>query len=104
MPLAYVEADLKGEIVRFEIDQRDFGGEYAVSGAIAKIEDALPQVQRVVRSMGLLLSEARAALHEQPSEITLEFGLNVKAEAGVLVANSSVEAQISVSMKWTQSK
>ncbi len=36
----------------------------------------------------------------KPSEVTLEFGISLSAEAGVIVAKGAVEATLTVSVTW----
>jgi hypothetical protein len=74
----------------------------AVSSLPQKISNLLPELQSTIKGVSVLVSKAVASLHEKPAETVVEFGINVKAEIGAMVASSSTEAQIKVSLKWTK--
>jgi hypothetical protein len=37
----------------------------------------------------------------KPSEVALEFGISLSAEAGIIVAKGAIEATLTVSVTWT---
>jgi hypothetical protein len=39
-------------------------------------------------------------LAEQPEEFSVEFGVKLSAEAGVIIASTAAEANLKVSVKW----
>jgi hypothetical protein len=47
----------------------------------------------------------RTTMHEiddKPHEVTVEFAVKVTAQVGVIVANSAAEANLKVTVRWTQ--
>ncbi|MEU9991697.1 CU044_2847 family protein [Streptomyces sp. NPDC007971] len=55
---------------------------------------------RVRPALGALVHEARG-LTRPPEKVTVEFGITVSAEAGVVVAQGSTEAHFTVTMHWS---
>jgi len=96
----YIEVEFDDQIIKFEINSDDLSGEMAVSSLPQKIRNILPELQNTVKGVSVLVTKAVASLHEPPAETVVEFGINVKAEVGAMVASSSTEAQIKVSLKW----
>ena len=41
-------------------------------------------------------------LSEQPDEITMEFGFNLSAQFGAIIASASTEANYKVTLKWAK--
>lgn len=70
-----------------------------VAKATQSFEDALKKVK--VTAAGLL-SELRG-LAEAPEEISVEFGIKIGAEAGVILASGTVEANYKIGLKWKAS-
>jgi hypothetical protein len=96
----FVEVEIDGQTIKFETDQEGLSGEKAVSNLQQKIKNLLPELNATIQGISSLVSKSIASLHQKPSETTVEFGINVKAEVGAVVATSSTEAQIKVSLKW----
>lgn len=45
--------------------------------------------------------EGARELHRPPRTVTVEFGITLSAQAGVVVARGSTEAHFTVAMNWT---
>ncbi|NNN37956.1 hypothetical protein HLK59_48150 [Streptomyces sp. S3(2020)] len=58
----------------------------------AAVDRVRPAVQDVVESL--------RAMPRRPDRITLEFGVKVTAEAGVVLARTAAEAHFSVGVEW----
>lgn len=100
MATSYLEVEIEGTIVKVEIDQESLSGEVPVSGVVSRVRDAMPEVQETIEAVTKMVFSAISSLASKPTEATVEFGINIRAEAGVLVANTSAEAQIKVGLTW----
>lgn len=98
----FVEVTLDDSVIRFETDKGELSGEIAVSNLPQKVADMLPELQSTIQGVTKLVSRAIHALEVKPAETVVEFGVKVSAELGVMVATSSAEAQIKMSMKWVK--
>lgn len=56
----------------------------------------------VVRPAADVLLRRLRELHHVPDEITVEFGLELGAEAGAFIAAASTSAQFRISMTWSR--
>ncbi|MDQ1044387.1 CU044_2847 family protein [Streptomyces sp. V4I2] len=104
--MAYVGEMLldDGQIVLLEVAgsgpagvQRVSRGGGAVAGAAETLQQALARVRP---ALGAVVEGARS-LPRPPGSVTVEFGITLSAEAGVVVARGSTEAHFTVSMEWT---
>ncbi|MEV1064926.1 CU044_2847 family protein [Streptomyces sp. NPDC050263] len=104
--MAYVGEMLldDGQIVLLEVSGEGPAGVQRVSrggGAVAGAAETLQQaLARVRPALGAVLEGARG-LAKPPGSVTVEFGITLSAEAGVVVARGSTEAHFTVSMEWT---
>jgi len=93
-----------GSSIVIEVDEPETGGTTRASrrpGEIAEeaketFEQALskirPATERVIHTL--------CELVYKPDEIEMEFGFNMSAEAGVVIASASVEANYKVTLRW----
>lgn len=92
-----------GQVVLLEVTGSGPAGVQRVSrgGAIAGAAETLQQaLARVRPALGAVLDGARD-LPRPPGSVTVEFGITLSAEAGVVVARGSAEAHFTVSMHWS---
>ncbi|MFE5894858.1 CU044_2847 family protein [Streptomyces sp. NPDC056462] len=92
-----------GQVVLLEVADNGTAGVQRVSrgGAVAGAAETLQQaLGRVRPALGAVLDGTRA-LPRPPESVTVEFGITLSAEAGVVVARGSTEAHFAVSMQWT---
>ncbi|MDQ0403436.1 CU044_2847 family protein [Streptomyces sp. NPDC000349] len=94
-----------GEVVRVQVNDR---GEDVVrvgrgSRAITRAEQSLEQMLDVVRPVADAFVGRCRGMLRSPDEATLEFGMSLSADAKVLIAGSSAEANFSVSLTWHSS-
>ncbi|MER7952632.1 CU044_2847 family protein [Streptomyces sp. NPDC096079] len=91
-----------GEMVRVQVNDR---GEDVVrvgrgSRTITRAEQSLEQMLDVVRPVADAFVGRCRGMLRSPDEATLEFGMSLSADAKVLIAGSSAEANFSVSLTW----
>jgi hypothetical protein len=70
-------------------------GAMAVS-ARESLDEMLTRIQPVVRSVG----ERLRSLPDGPQRISLEFGVKLSAEAGLVIAKATTEAHLVVTVEW----
>ena len=68
--------------------------------ATQTLETALEAVRPTAEAILTRLS----GLSERPSEVSVEFGLKVGAQAGAIIASGTVEANFIVKLTWTREK
>ncbi|MCM1972861.1 MULTISPECIES: CU044_2847 family protein [Streptomyces] len=91
-----------GQVVLLEVAGDGPAGVQRVSrgGQVAGAAETLQQaLARVRPALGAVLENARA-LPRTPDSVTVEFGITLSAEAGVVVARGSTEAHFTVTMNW----
>lgn len=92
-----------GQVVLLEVTGDGPAGVQRVSrgGGVAGAAETLQQaLARVRPALGAVLEGARD-LPRQPGSVTVEFGITLSAEAGVVVARGSTEAHFTVTMNGT---
>ncbi len=97
-----------GTPIVFEVDEPEVGGTMRagrrpgeiVEEAKETFEQALtkirPATERVITTL--------RGLSQKPDEIEMEFGFNLSATAGVVIASASTEANYKVTLKWNSKK
>jgi len=89
-----VQAPARDGVVRRGFDPGRRGA--SVTRATESLEAAF---EHIGPAMSALLARVRAGLDE-PSEIELEFGIQLSAEIGVILASSSGHANVRVRAVW----
>jgi hypothetical protein len=93
-----------GGVVYVDTTTRDQGGLVGAPGAVVEakhtFEEAVSGLKPVAEA---LLSQVRS-LAQSPDEVSLEFGVTLKLEAGVLIAKTSGEGNFKVEVKWKREK
>jgi hypothetical protein len=103
----------EGGTMLVEVDEPEGRAETAMRGSVVKaarpgeiadkakdtFEDALDKIKPAAQAIINKLRE----LHDAPDEIGVEFGIKLSAEAGAFIASAGVEANYTVSLKWTKS-
>ncbi len=94
----------EGGTVTVEVDDPDGGvvraarpGEVAET-AKQTLEDALDKIKPAAQAVVSKLRD----LHDEPDEITVEFGIKLNAAAGAFIASAGVEANYRVALKWVK--
>jgi Trypsin-co-occurring domain 1 len=72
----------------------------AIEKAQTTFEDSLSKVRVVAQAV----VDQLTSLADSPDEVSASFGLKVSAEAGVILASGTVEANYTVTLKWNRSK
>jgi hypothetical protein len=70
---------------------------------VSPTELAREKFQEGLKRLKPIADSVMGTLHElnNPEEISIEFGITFSAETGVVIASASAEANISVSLKWS---
>jgi NTP-dependent ternary system trypsin peptidase co-occuring protein len=79
----------------FELVSRDG----VIADTRMKLESALHDVRDAAESTLRVFRDGRA----RPDGIEVEFGIKLNAEAGVVIAKSSVEGHFTVKLSWSRS-
>lgn len=90
--LMEVDAPPRGPVTRGR------GAEAAVTQAGESLERALGRIGPAVKG---IVDELRSAA-EWPDEVTVEFSVKVSADANVIIARSTGEANFKIALKWTR--
>jgi hypothetical protein len=92
-----------GEFVLLEVSEHDGSGVARVGrgaalarGATETLQQALAQVRP---ALDAVVGTTRA-LATPPESVTVEFGIKLTAEAGVVVARGTAEANFTVTVSW----
>jgi hypothetical protein len=54
-----------------------------------------------VRDTAAAMMDRLTTLPRKPDEVAVEFGINLDAKLGAIVASAGLEANFKVSLKWT---
>jgi hypothetical protein len=97
-------ADDDGTNLVAEVDLVDLGGTELVAddggGRLAKAGTTLSEAfEKLEPALEMIVSRLRHATRH-PDEITVDFGLKVGGETGLVFAKGTAEANLSVSVKW----
>jgi hypothetical protein len=95
--------DVVGDVVVFEVDRSEVPDDLVLAsvepgkvaararmtleGALANLKPSLAKVVGVLRDMA-------------PGEVTLEFGMKMGGETGVIIAKGTAEVNFKVTMSW----
>jgi hypothetical protein len=94
------------ETVLIEIEEEELGFKEVVgipeeiTKASVTLEKSLDQLKLIAE---VVLKKIKS-ISEKPEETSVSFGLKMSAQAGVVVASSSVEANFTVTMKWKKAE
>lgn len=72
----------------------------AVQGAAETLQEALERVQPALDAM----LEGVGGLARQPDSVAIDFGVKLNAEAGVVVAKATAEANFLVHLEWSNTQ
>ena len=101
----FVEFKLEdGSAVVFAVDEPEVGGTVRASrrpgeiveAATETFEQALIKIRPATEKVIMTLR----GLSQQPDEIEMEFGFNLSATAGIVIASTSTEANYKVTLRW----
>lgn len=94
-----------GETVSFAVDDAAGVGPQRVSrengAVIARLDEPLDQAIASARPATETIINTFKAL--SPNEMTVEFGLNIDAQAGAVFAKAGIGAHFNITMQWTRS-
>lgn len=101
-----IEVPVDGsESIRVEVSEETDGiVRVARPGQVAAIaQESLQQSLDRIRPVVVAMWEKLRHLPESPSRVSVEFGIKLSAEAGVIVARGATEANFVVSLEWSRS-
>ena len=93
-----------GETVVFEV-QDGYAGNGTIpvansGGIIAKAGQSFDKALESIKPAAAALILKLKGLHEPPDEISLEFGINLNASVGAVIAATTLGANYKVTMTW----
>ncbi|MGW4942227.1 CU044_2847 family protein [Actinoplanes sp. NPDC004185] len=98
---AYMDLPIDGdETIRVEISNQGLvraGAGDLIGTATERLDEAVGQVVRMGRKV---IQQAREVT-DAPEAVELELGLKLTAKTGFVIAESSGEAHVKVTLKWT---
>ncbi|NGO11922.1 hypothetical protein G5C60_31050 [Streptomyces sp. HC44] len=101
-----IEVPVDGsESIRVEVSE-DTDGVVRVArpGQVAAIaQESLQQSLDRIRPVAVAVWEKLRHLPETPDRVSVEFGIKLSAEAGLIVARGATEANFVVSLEWSRS-
>ncbi|GAA1467216.1 hypothetical protein GCM10009603_54550 [Nocardiopsis exhalans] len=68
--------------------------------SVARARKTFSQMLGTVRPVAESFVGQVKAMADAPEEVTLEFGISLSAEADLVIASTTTEANFSVSLKW----
>ncbi len=68
-----------------------------------KSAQALDRAMGTIRQMAQRVSALRVTLPDEFTQVELEFGIKLEAEAGALISKVGAEASINVTLTWERS-
>jgi Trypsin-co-occurring domain 1 len=93
-----------GSIIIFEVDEPETGGTTRASrrpGEIAEeARETFEQALSKIRPATEKVIHTLRGLAQKPDEIEMEFGFNMSAAAGVVIASASTGANYKVTLRW----
>jgi Trypsin-co-occurring domain 1 len=101
----YVEFPLEnGEVVVVAVEQPAMGGMVPATGAgaVVRASQTFQEAFARVRPIANAIIAQLSGLSEEPREVEVTFGLTMSAESGVVVAAAGIEANYTVTLKWSR--
>ncbi|TMR21979.1 hypothetical protein ETD86_13205 [Nonomuraea turkmeniaca] len=101
----FVEVPLPdGTVLIVEAEHEPRGGVVA-AGRLHDVASAATEsfdmaINRLQTAAGAVVGRMRH-LAQPPSEVTVEFAVKLATQAGVVIANTSAEANLKVTLRWT---
>ena len=101
----FIEFKLEdGSAVVFEVDEPEVGGTTRASRRPGEIveeaKETFEQALTKIRPATEKVIATLRGLSQPPDEIEMEFGFNLSAAAGIVIASASTEANYKVTLRW----
>jgi hypothetical protein len=104
MTLYYVEVEVEGQTLKFEVPAEEVGGEIQYSGqtvqVLGRITNAADQLAQNIRALSSLMLRTVTTLPSKPKELSVEIGLEFNAEAGVVFTSAAVGGSLKLTLTW----
>lgn len=87
-------------VVKFEVRDAEGVGRAGRDDRIPVIEETYEQGLDAVRHLAEQTVDRLRGLSHRPDRVTLELGIKVSARAGVFVASTSADANVTLTLEW----
>ncbi len=94
-----------GSSIVVEVDEEPPAGAVRASRSdevVDRAQETFEAALSMVRPAAEVLVARLRDLSDQPSEVSVEFGVKLSAEAGAIIAETGAEANFRVTLSWTQ--
>ncbi|HYV06538.1 MAG TPA: CU044_2847 family protein [Blastocatellia bacterium] len=93
-----------GGTIMVEVDSAQPAGVRVRGGSPTEIAEKARQsfetsLERIKPAAAAIIAKLRE-LSDQPEQVSVEFGIKLSAEAGVVLASTGVEANFKVTLQW----
>lgn len=93
-----------GGVILVEVDSAEPSGGRVRGGSPSEVAEKAKQafetsLERIKPVAGAVIAKLRE-LSDQPEQVSVEFGIKLSAEAGVVLASTGVEANFKVTVLW----
>lgn len=100
----YMDVPIEGgSPVRVEVEAPEGGLVPAAADddtQVGRLSESLDKAMDRIRPMAEVITGKLAGMAVRPDSVTAEFGMKFSVDAGVIVARTASEAQISVKLTW----
>jgi hypothetical protein len=93
-----------GGVVHVAMATSDQGALVGASGAVIEAKQTFEEAVSGLKPVAEALLNQIRSLAQSPDEVSLEFGVTLKIEAGVLIAKTAGEGNFKVEVKWKRDK
>lgn len=93
-----------GTTMMVEVEESEVEGLERVSRGdiIERSQQTLEKSLEKVRPAAQYIIEKLRSLHDSPDEVEVQFGINLSAETGAVLAAAGISANYSIKLKWVK--
>jgi hypothetical protein len=91
-------------LVEVEVPEQEGLERVSRGDIIERAHQTLEKSLEKVRPAAQFILQKLRSLHDAPDEIEVQFGINLSAESGAILAAAGVDANYSVKLKWAKDK
>lgn len=91
-----------GGTVRVEVEEEGIARAGRAGEVVATAQQTLQKALDPIRPIAESVLEKLHGLAETPDRISVEFGVKLSAETGVIVARGTAEANFTVQLEWNR--
>jgi hypothetical protein len=89
-----------GQTILVEVDDLQLGNRAVSRGSVEKVRDSFETAVAQVKPAAEALLTQLQDLTSKPEQVTLEFGIKFTAGADALIAKTSLEGNVKVTLAW----